>query len=91
MKAKLLLMLLCITSLSLVGCNKQIMDFDYKFEKVHIYETNSCYEIKSWKDYEGEQLQLDIKDYGKVLISNLDCFLVKDKCFICDNEKYLRC
>lgn len=79
-------MLLGIVLISLTGCNKQIIDLDYKFNKAHIYETNKCYEIDSWKDYDGEQLQIDIKGYGKIVISNVDCFLVKDKCPICDKE-----
>lgn len=82
---KLLLALLLTLSLTLTGCNKQIFDFDYSFKKVHLYETDCCYEINSWKDYEGgEQLQLDIKGKGKILVSSVSCFLVEDKCPICD-------
>lgn len=82
---KLLLALLLTLSLTLTGCNKQIFDFDYSFKKVHLYETGCCYEINSWKDYEGgEQLQLDIKGKGNILVSSVSCFLVEDKCPICD-------
>ena len=82
MKIKLLLI-----SLLLTGCNKQLIDMDYKYNMVHIYETNQCYELDSWKDYEGEQLQLNLKDYGKTLISSTDCLLVKDTCPICEKQK----
>jgi hypothetical protein len=82
---KLLLGLLLVFTLTLTGCNKQIFDFDNSFKKVHLYETDCCYEINSWRDYEdGEQLQLDIKGKGKILISSMSCFLVDDKCPICD-------
>lgn len=52
------------------GCgNYNLIDTTYEFHKVHIYETDKCYEIKSWTDYDGEQLQVDMKDYGVILIS----------------------
>ena len=80
---KLLFIILALTMLT--GCNYQLVDYDYKYTKVHIYETNKCYEIKTWMDYEdGEQLQIDITDKGKILISSYSCFLVKEKCPICD-------
>lgn len=82
---KLLLGLLLVSSLALTGCNKQFVDLNYKYKKVHIYETNTCYDISSWTDYEdGEQLQVHIKGKGKILVSSTDCFLVEDKCPICD-------
>ena len=82
---KLLLGLLLVFTLTLTGCNKQLIDWNYSYKKVHIYETNTCYDISSWTDYEdGEQLQVHIKDKGKILISSTSCFLVDDKCPICD-------
>jgi hypothetical protein len=82
---KLLLGLLLVFTLTLTGCNKQLIDLNYSYKKVHIYETNTCYDISSWTDYEdGEQLQVHIKDKGKILISSTSCFLVEDKCPICD-------
>ena len=82
---KLLLGLLLVFTLTLTGCNKQLIDLNYSYKKVHIYETNTCYDISSWRDYEeGEQLQVHIKGKGKILISSMSCFLVDDKCPICD-------
>ncbi len=79
------LKLLCLLPLlALASCNKQLVDLNYRYNKVHIYETNTCYEISSWTDYEGEQLQVHIKGKGKILISSISCFLVEDKCPICD-------
>ena len=81
---KLLLGLLLVFSLTLTGCNKQLIDWNYSYKKVHLYETDTCYEIESWKDYDGEQLQVHIKGKGKILMSSVSGFLVDDKCPICD-------
>lgn len=82
---KLLLGLLLVSSLALTGCNKQLVDLNYRYNKIHLYETDTCYAISSWTDYEnGEQLQVHITGKGKILISSTDCFLVEDKCPICD-------
>ena len=54
----------------LTGCNQQIFDFNYKFEKayVKIGDQWKDVEIKTWTDYEdGDQFQLTLKD-GTVLI-----------------------
>lgn len=84
MKKLLTSALLVLTLIGLTGCNKQLIDWNYNYKKVHIYETNTCYDISSWTDYEGEQLQVHITGKGKILISSTDCFLVEDKCPICD-------
>lgn len=82
MKKKILL--LAIIGLSASSCNYQVIDFDLQFKKVHIFENGKCYEISSWRDYEdGEQFQVDIKGYGKVLLSSYSAILVQDKCPIC--------
>lgn len=76
-----------LVSLLLTGCNKQIVDLNYRFDKIHIYESNKCYEITSWKDYEdGEQVQVNLVGYGTILISSTDCILVADSCPFCDYE-----
>lgn len=82
---KLFSLLIMGIALFMSGCgNYNLIDTTYEFHKVHIYETNKCYEIKSWTDYDGEQLQVDMKDYGVVLISSINCMLIADKCPICD-------
>ena len=80
---KILISLLSV--LLLTGCNYQVIDYNLKFKKVHLYESNCCYEITSWRDYEnGEQIQVSIKEKGTVLLSANSCFLVEDRCPICD-------
>lgn len=76
-----------LTTLLLTGCNYQAMDFNLKYNLVHIYETDKCYKILSWRDYDGEQLQVDVVGYGKILISSYNCMLIVDKCPICEKEK----
>ena len=82
----LLLVLVGVIMLMLLttSCNKQVVDFTQKFSKVHIYETDTCYEVESWKDYDGEQLQIKIEGYGTVLTSSVNCMLVRDRCPICE-------
>lgn len=83
MKKKLLLLLLL--PLALVSCNKQIIDFNYKFDKVHIFETHKCYPITSWRDYEdGDQIQVNIAGYGVCLFHSNQIVLIENKCPFCD-------
>lgn len=77
----LLCLLFCLTS-----CNKQIFDFNYTFKKVHILETNKCYNLSSWRDYDGEQLQLNLEDYGICLFYSNQVILIVDKCPICEDK-----
>lgn len=82
MKNKLTILLATVL---LTSCNYQPIDLTYSYKKVHIYNTNQCYEISGWKDYsDGEQLQVDIVGKGKVLLSANNCMLINDKCPICD-------
>lgn len=84
MKIKKILFIL-LSLIVLTGCQYQWVDIDLNYTKVHIYKTNKCYEINTWRDYEnGEQLQVEIKGKGKILISSYSCFLVKNDCPICD-------
>ena len=85
MKKKILIGLVALLGITLSGCNMELLDTTYNFSKVHIYETGCCYDITSWTDYEnGEQLQVNLEGYGKILISSYSCFLVVDECPICD-------
>jgi hypothetical protein len=70
-----LLLLLCLT-----GCNKQVVDFDYSFNKAvcNIGGKIKELELKTWKDYDGEQLQLVDKKGNKYLVSSFNCTLIKE-------------
>lgn len=62
------------------GCNKQVVDLDYRFDKAICNIGGETKEIKlrSWKDYDGEQLQLIDKEGNKYLVSSFNCTLIKE-------------
>lgn len=75
MKRYLILTLVCIMALTLLcGCgNKKIFDTTYKFDYAIIELPNGNIvegKVKSWKDYEGEQLQVVIGDTTYLVNSN---------------------
>ena len=65
-------------SLLLSGCNKTIFDTKYGFDKSLIfgYDSAIILDVKDWKDYSGEQLQLITNDNFALLTSSFDtnCF-----------------
>ena len=65
--------------LSLTGCNKQILDLQYNYNYAIIYLQNGEVvegKVQSWKDYEGEQLQVKID--GVVYLTNsYNCTLME--------------
>lgn len=86
---RLALTLLSIAALSLTGCNKQVLDLNYKYKKVHNFDTHRCYEINSWRDYEdGDQIQVEIKGYDKVLFYANQIALIEDRCPFCEEVEY---
>lgn len=64
MRKKLLIAVLtAVMGLGLTGCNKQIIDVTYSFEKAIIYLPNGEViegKVTSWNDYEGDQIQVKI-------------------------------
>lgn len=85
MKRKLIL--LGIASIALSGCNKQIFDFDLKFDKVHILSEHRCCDISQWNDYENsDQIQVKLKDGTILLFHSSSIVLVKGTCPICGGE-----
>lgn len=64
----------------LTGCNQQILDLNYTYDKA-ICEIGDEYkeiEIKKWNDYDGEQLQIVDKDNNVYLVSSFNCTLIKE-------------
>ena len=58
-------------ALMLTACNKQVIDFTHSYEYVIIkLPDNTIVEgkVQSWKDYEGEQLQIVID--GNTYLAN---------------------
>lgn len=61
------------------GCNKQIFDFKYTFDKAVCYYSGERFElnIDKWKDYDGEQIQI-ISGNKTYLISTNNCYLIDE-------------
>jgi hypothetical protein len=77
---KLLAVIVALTLplLCCAGCgNYDEFDVSYKFTKayVKIGEEWQDIEVKSWTDYEGEQLQLKLKDGTVMVVSSVNCIL----------------
>lgn len=87
MKKLLILGLAALGLLTSCG-NYDIFDTQYTFRKVHTTFDGvnyQCYRINSWRDYDGEQFQVDIEGYGVVVLSSYNSILIEDKCPYCDS------
>lgn len=73
----LLAILCCCVLCGCNGCNYQLLDTTYRYNKayVKIGEEWVDLEIQSWGDYEGEQLQLKLNDGSILLVSSYNCIL----------------
>ena len=61
--------------------NRTIIDTTYKYNKAIIKmpdDTVKEINISSWKDYEGEQIQLKDKDGTIYLVNSINCVLIND-------------
>ena len=78
---KKFLALAVICTLLLTGCNYQMMDTTYKFDRAIISLPNGEIiegKVDSWKDYEdGDQIQVKI-DGKTYLVHSEDIVLIKD-------------
>lgn len=67
----------------LAGCgNKEIFDTTYTFDYAMISLPNGDIvegEIKSWTDYEGEQLQITFENGDTYLVSSMNAILKTKK------------
>ena len=78
------LLYLFVILFTLTSCNYQVVDYNFAYDKVHIYQINKCYDITAWRDYEdGEQIQVKLKDGSTLLLSSFNCMLIKGECPIC--------
>ena len=65
MKKKLVLLLMAgVMAMSMMGCNKQLVDLTYSYEKAIVYLPNGEVvegKVSSWKDFDdGDQIQIKI-------------------------------
>ena len=82
MKKRLLVgLLLSIVSVSLLGCNKQIIDTTWSYERAILCLPNGEViegKIISWKDYEdGDQIQVKI-DGKQYLVHSENVVLISE-------------
>ena len=82
MKKKIVAIMAAVlmTATCLTGCNKQIIDLNYEFDKayVKIGDDWQTVELKRWMDYEdGDQLQLTLKDGTVLLVHSTNLILYK--------------
>ena len=69
-----------ILILTLISCNKQIIDTTYNFDKAIIYLPNGEVvegKCSSWKDYDGDQIQVKI-DGKTYLVHSTNVVLIKE-------------
>lgn len=63
---------------SLIACgNYDFIDTNYTFTKAYVKIGDEWLdlEIKSWTDYEGEQIQLTLADGTVMLVNSMNCIL----------------
>ena len=81
MKKIICLMLVVVALVGLLcGCNKQVFDFTYEFNRAIIELPNGDIlegKIDSWKDYEGDQLQVVI-DGVTYLVHSSDIVMIRE-------------
>ena len=79
MKKKIMVLCLFVLIFLITGCNYQIIEFKYTYNKAICNYDGDKFElvIDKWRDYDGEQLQV-ISNGKTYLISANKCYLVKE-------------
>lgn len=75
-------LLLAVLTLGLLtGCNKQLFDTTYAFDKAIIELADGTIvsgKVKSWSDYEGDQIQVKMDDGKTYLVHSSDITLIAE-------------
>jgi hypothetical protein len=69
-----------VLTICLVGCNRELFDTTWKYDTaVTRWPDGSIktIKIKSWRDYEGEQIQVTGSDGNVYLLSSFNTVLLK--------------
>lgn len=67
-------------TMCMTGCNKQLVDLTYAFDKAVIVMGDEVItvDIASWTDFDdGDQLQIKAKDGTVYLVHSMNCTLIK--------------
>ena len=78
--SKIKLLTLIGITLFLTGCNQEIVDLNCSYNKA-ICNIGGKYqeiEVKSWKDYEGERIQIKDKKGNTYLVNSMNCTLINE-------------
>lgn len=81
MQIVIILLVAAASLFILTGCNKQILDTTYTYNKAIIIMNDGSrieVDIKKWNDYDGEQLQIVAKDGTVYLVSSYNTILIKE-------------
>lgn len=82
LKISVLVIMIIVMMFILTGCNQTIIDTNYTFDRAIVVlndGTRMEIEIKEWRDYDGEQLQIKGKDGKTYLVSSFNTILIKDE------------
>ena len=74
------LIIISFAMLAFTGCNRSIFDTTWKYDTAVTKwpdGTMKTIKIRSWCDYEGEQLQVTAKDGTTYLLSSFNTVLIK--------------
>lgn len=80
MKKIICVLLVLVMVFSLVACNRQILDVTYEFDRAIIELPNGEIiegKITSWRDFEGDQLQVKI-DGKTYLVHSSDIVMIAE-------------
>lgn len=79
MKRVLSVIIIVFVVFMTTGCNQQMIDLDYTYNKAYCNYNGDKFELKidKWNDYEGEQLQIKSNNKTYLLSAN-NCYLVKE-------------
>lgn len=81
-KRILILAMVLILAMSFTACgNKSLIDTTYTFNRAIIQLQDGTVvdtKIKTWNDYDGEQLQIITKDGTVYLVNSVNCTLIKE-------------
>ena len=80
MKKITIILVTILLLLSITGCNRQVMNFNYTYDKAVCVIADERFElaIDKWKDNGVEQIQIIAKDGNTYLFSMNNCYLMKD-------------
>lgn len=74
------IMVAALLLFTLSGCNRQVIDTTYTYDKAITYigDERIEIEIKKWKDYDGEQIQIVAEDGTVYLLSMNNTILIEE-------------